>query len=195
MDRLDRILALVRTHVPNLKIVHKHEVWWMRALGVTMSPLVPEFQSRFTTVVGDTVYLPCPIELFPRESLAGTLAHELVHQIDQKQHGLWFYASYGLAYPARRSYRAHWERRAYAVDLMLAQERGGDAELNRIFEVLVQIFSGRSYLWMCLGEQTARDYLSETLEEIRSGALQQRAPYCDILAAWCVPDVDGEAAT
>src|SRR5688500_17636861 len=107
--------------------------------------LMPEFMTRFTTVVGSTVYLPQPVDQLPREVLAGILAHELVHQIDQRRWGPLFYLSYGVALPTGRTMRAVWERRAYAVDLMLAHHHDGDRGLARCEKRLVKLFADRTY--------------------------------------------------
>src|SRR5262249_5844475 len=108
MDRLDRILALVRRHRPNLRLVDKHDGPAWRALRRVAPGLY-----GFTTVIGDTVYLTAPPDEIERDDLAATLAHELVHQLDQAEHGLGFYASYGVwPLPFGRTARAHWERRA-----------------------------------------------------------------------------------
>lgn len=184
MTRLDRILELARAHRPDLRLVPKSEVPWMRALGVVLSPIVPDFMTAFTTVIGDTIYLPRPVDQIEPSALAVTLAHEHVHQLDQEQYGLWFYASYLLVLPVVRTRRAHWERRAYGVDLMLAYEMGGASRMDRVFESLVSVFSGSSYAWMWAGREAARAYLEPMAEEIRAGTLQERAPYRGILAAW-----------
>lgn len=185
MDRLDRMLALARRHRPGLRLVPKADVPWMRALGVALRPIVPDFGSAFTTVLGDTVYLPRPLERFDRDALAATLAHELVHQLDMSEHGLRFYASYlALPLPVGRTMRAHWERRAYAVDLMLAWEAGGEAGLTRAAQRIARLFSGSEYAWMWAGQADAEAYLAPIVAEVRAGTLQARAPYAEILAAW-----------
>lgn len=185
MDRLDRMLALVQSHRPGVRLVHKADVPWMRALGVLLRPITPDFDTAFTTVIGDTVYLPRPLEAFDRDALAGVLAHELVHQLDMRDHGLRFYLSYLLTpLPVGRTWRAHWERRAYAVDLMLAWERGGEPRMLQAYHRIVELFCGASYAWMWAGRSAARAYLRPLLEEVRSGELQARWPYREILAAW-----------
>jgi hypothetical protein len=177
--------ALARRHIPNFRIAVKADVLWMRALGMVLWPLVPDFGSAFTTVIGSTVYLPRPKEAFSPDGLAATLAHELVHQLDQREFGLAFYTSYLLTpLPVGRTTRAHWERRAYAVDLMLALERGGPECLAETLDRLVALFSGPSYAWMWAGKESARAYLAPLVAEVESGALQKRAPYDEILATW-----------
>jgi hypothetical protein len=189
MDRLDRILALVRRYRPGLRLVDKHEVPLARASAHLLRPLMPRFMDNVTTVIGDTVYLPGPPERLERELLARILAHELVHQLDQAEHGLAFYVSYVVApLPVGRTMRAHWERRAYAVDLMLAWADGGDESLARTAESVAVQFSGPTYGWMWVGADAARKYVGAVADEIRSGTLQQRSPYREILAAWTGED-------
>lgn len=188
--RLERVLALVRTHVPDLRLVHKREVAWMRAFGHVIRPMVPDFDTHYTTVLGRTVYLPRPAEQMHPRVLAATLCHELVHQLDQQRWGLAFYASYAWALPVGRTMRAHWERRAYAVDLLLAYERGGEPELANVASHLAELFAGPGYFYMWAGRAAARDFLDPVVEAVRDGSLAQTEPYAAILAAWHGPEHD-----
>ena len=184
MTRLERILALVRRHRPGLRLVDKNTVPWMRGVGVAMMPLMPDFMTAVTVVLGDVVYLPGPPDQMPEEPLARILVHELVHQIDQARLGPLFYVSYALLLPTGRTARAHWERRAYAVDLMLAFEQGGPRGLERSMDGICRLFSGPSYGFMWAGRSAARAYLAPIADRIRAGDLQREAPYDEILAAW-----------
>ncbi len=190
-DALDRVLALVRAERPRVRLVHKADAPVMRALGVALAPLAPDFMDRFTTVLGDTVYLPLPPERMPRDALARTLAHELVHMLDMAAWGPVFYTSYVLAMPVGRTTRAHWERRAYAVDLMLANEAGGARAVERALDWIVPMFAGPAYGYMWAGAASARRYLAPIRDEVLAGTLQQRAPYDRILAAWRGPHRGG----
>jgi len=185
LDRLDRMLGLVRSHVPDLQIVHKQDSRLMRVLAGVLTPLTPDFSTRYTTVLGRTVYLPRPMAQFDRDQLAGVLAHELVHQIDMREHGAWFYVSYLVApLPTGRTQRAFWERRAYAVDLMLAFHDEGEEGLQRVLRWLVATFSGPTYGWMWLGEDAAGRFLASVCRDVRDGVLQRQAPYDEIYEAW-----------
>lgn len=192
MTRLDRVLELVRSEVPGLRIVDKSTVWWMRAAGRILRPMIPDFESRYTTVIGDTVYLPQPMDSMPPDALASTLLHELIHQRDQAAWGVLFYLSYGLTpLPLGRSHRAHWERRAYAVDLMLAHHIGGEPHLRRVEARICHLFSGAGYGWMWAGEGAAEAFLAPVVEPILAGTLQRVDPYDRILRAWVGPTSTG----
>jgi hypothetical protein len=189
MDRLDRILALVRMHRPGVRLVDKHDVPWMRAVAVAVRPLIPTFMEHVTTVIGDTVYLPAPPSRMDRDLLARILAHELVHQLDQAEHGLAFYATYAaVPLPVGRTLRAHWERRAYTVDLLLAHHEGGERGLAWEVERLVRLFAGPTYGFMWAGAGAARAYVEHAADEVRTGRARGRPPYRDILAAWSGED-------
>ncbi len=155
----------------------------MNAGDRLMSLVVPDFGERFTTVVGDVVYLPAPPDRIPRDRLAAVLAHELVHQLDQARHGPWFYASYALAGPAFRTVRAEWERRAYAVDLLIAREAGGREAVLALADRLAALFAGPAYAFMWVGRASARRYLEPVVAAVLDGSIDRRPPDDAILAA------------
>lgn len=183
-DRLDRLLALCRSRVPDLRFAVKSDSAGMRALARLVRPLSPEFAERYVTVIGATVWLPRPAAQFARDDLAAILAHELVHQLDQQRYGPLFYLSYGLALPAGRTARAAWERKAYAVDLLIAREEGGLAGVRACANRLIPLFAGSEYGFMWAGEHAAARFLAPTVEAVLRGELDGRAPYAAILAAW-----------
>lgn len=178
------MVALVRSHRPRLRMVDRHDVPWLRAVGWLTRPVAPDLDERFTTVIGDVVYLPGPVASIDRDRLAAILAHELVHQLDQARYGLWFYLSYAAAAPAFRTQRAAWERRAYLVDLLIAYERFGEPGVRRTLDQLVELFAGPAYGFMWVGRDAARRYLAPTVAEVLDGSAVERQPYRDIVAAW-----------
>ena len=159
----------------------------MRLLARLLRPVSPRFGSDFNVALGKTIYLTRPLDHWHTDSLSRVLAHEVVHLIDQKHYGVFFYLSYGLLLPSIRTLRAHWELRAYAVDLLLAWETGGEAALVDTANRVTNHLTGPAYGWMWLGKTAARRLLAPTLQSIRAGELQKRDPYADILAAWRGP--------
>jgi hypothetical protein len=186
--RLRRVLALARAHRPGLRLVDKHESVLMRAAAVLVRPFMPHFLTRVTTVIGDTIYTPGPPEELPPGLLARIVAHELVHQIDQARYGPLFYLSNALLpLPVWRTSRAWWERRAFAVDLMLAHHDDGPAGLEMARRRLAVVFGGPTYAWMWGGRLAAERFLQGTVDAVAEGELQASAPYDDILHAWSEP--------
>lgn len=181
------MFALARSHVPDLRLKVKSDSAAMRALATLVKPLSPDFAERYVTVVGATVWLPRPAEQFVRDDLAAILAHELVHQLDQQRWGPLFYLSYGVALPAGRTARAVWERKAYAVDLLVARERGGPDAVAACAARLVPLFAGSEYGFMWAGTDAASAFLAPTIAAVLRGDLDGTEPYSSILAAWRGP--------
>ena len=156
----------------------------MRVAALLVWPFMPTFLTEVTTVIGDTVYTPGPPGAIPRPRLARILAHELVHQLDQAERPLWFYVSYAFILPTGRTWRAHWERRAYTVDLLLAWDSGGEQALDRSAARIVGLFAGPAYGWMWAGRRAAEAYLQPMVAGVRDGTLATQEPYRSILTAW-----------
>ena len=190
-ERLARLIGLTESRIPGFHFVTKDNVGWMRLLARLLRPINPRFGSDFNVALGKTVYLTKPKDDWHPDSLSRLLAHELVHLIDQKHYGVFFYLSYGLLLPSVRTCRAHWELRAYAVDLLLAWETGGEAALLRTANRVTNHLTGPAYGWMWLGQRAARRLLAPTLQSIRTGELQKRDPYLDIIANWRGPSHSG----
>lgn len=183
--RVERMEALVRRNVPGLRIVEKVDSPLMKGLGRVLRPINPDFMDRYTTVLGSTIYLPCPKSTIPPDELAKTLAHEMVHQLDMQDFGALFYLSYvATPLPLGRTHRAFWERRGYAVDLMIAHHTGGDVRLAAVESWVRGVFAGPAYGWMWSGRPAAAAFLKPVSDAIRAGELQKRQPYADILTAW-----------
>lgn len=184
-----RMLRLAQRRVPGLRLRDKAGSRRMRALALLLRPLVPDFQTGFITVLGRTIFLPRPLPTYPPRVGAALLGHELVHLLDIQRFGPLFYLSYVLP-PAGRTLRAWWERRGYAVDLLLAHQEG-EAALERQVAFVVELMSGPSYGYMWWGRAAARRFLEPTLAAVRDGTLIQQEPYRSIWQAW-TGQIEGE---
>lgn len=184
MDRLDSLLLGAADAGLPMRLAYKRRSRVMRAIAWWITPLIPDFLDGTATVVGGTVFLPGAPGALSRPMIARVVAHEWVHRRDARRWGPLFYLSYVALFPVFRTARAYWERRAYAVEMMLAYEDGGAARLDAVTDELVRLFSGPAYLWMWAGAPSARVFLAPVREEIRAGTLQHREPYPQILAAW-----------
>ncbi|MBN2799320.1 MAG: hypothetical protein JXX28_09260 [Deltaproteobacteria bacterium] len=184
MGRAEHMLHQAARHGAPLRLGYKLEHRWTRLVGRLLRPILPEFMDRTATVVGGVIYLPLRRGALPDDLIARVVAHEWVHRRDMLAFGPLFYLSYALLLPVGWTARAHWERRAYAVELMLAWEEGGEQRLAATEAELVTFFAGSSYLWMCPGRRRAQRCLAPVSQQIRAGTLQETIPYRHILAAW-----------
>lgn len=87
MDKLDRLIEVIRADIPGFRIAFKDESWVMRALGVLLF-FTPRFMTHFTTTIGRTVYVPTRAWLASHPDAAfRVLAHEYVHLWDAAKQG------------------------------------------------------------------------------------------------------------
>jgi hypothetical protein len=82
----------IRKEIPDFKISYKNESLFMKVLGFLTMPFNPQFMTRYTTTIGNTVYFPSKedYESTPKPSFT-VLAHELVHMMDDRNNK-WTYA-------------------------------------------------------------------------------------------------------
>lgn len=87
--------VLVAKHIPGFSVKFKEASTFMKVLAFLVFPFNPEFQERYTTTIGKTVYFPSKekYEADPEKSFT-TLFHESVHLWDEKEHPFTFKLSY-----------------------------------------------------------------------------------------------------
>ncbi len=152
------------------RIRYKDEAWEMQLLYLLVFWFCPDFLTRFTTVVGKTIYFPTRqyLEHYPQVAIR-TLAHEAVHLLDQQRWGRGifilsylfpqifslgiflfpFIGPFALLFllflaPWPAPFRAHFEARAYAMDYLTSEPRLRPATL----EGIVKRFSNSDYYRM-----------------------------------------------
>jgi hypothetical protein len=123
----------LRAH--RVRLVSKADSRLMRAAALLLRGIGQrDFNERFWTTVGRTVYYPTCVE----DPLAhpDVLEHELVHVRQWQRWGVLMWLSYlclplpfGLAW-----FRFRWEREAYLVQIARAADR--EQEIERIVQVL-----------------------------------------------------------
>ncbi len=148
MKPLDGLITQLEEEFPGFRIRFKDEAWHQRAIDRGLRLVGHErYLSHFVTVFGNTVYWTSEAA-FRRDDrhTAAVLLHERVHLWDRRREGLWFDASYVAAGPAIWTMRAHWERRAYAVDIVRLTQRG--RSLAWIQEWLRRLFTNVEYAFM-----------------------------------------------
>lgn len=87
-ERFERAVELVKTHIPDLKIMFKNTSRLMRFLGLITKLFNKEFLTNYTTTVMSRVYYPSPKYLSDDYTRGlEILFHEFVHLWDRKQSG------------------------------------------------------------------------------------------------------------
>lgn len=95
MNSFDAFATELRRLVP-FRIRYKDEAWEMYLLNLAVVWFCPGFMTRFTTVIGSTIYFPSrqDSQQHPQAAMR-TLAHEAVHLLDAERVGLpWFMLGY-----------------------------------------------------------------------------------------------------
>lgn len=143
MERFEQLEQELQKFVP-FRIRYKDEQWEMQLLNLLVFWFNPSFLTSFTTVIGSTIYFPTRSYVTQRpEDAMRTLAHEVVHLLDMERIGFFpFMVAYGFpqilalgvlsfpwlgwwaclflifALPWPAPFRARFEARAYALDLL-----------------------------------------------------------------------------
>lgn len=173
------------------RIRFKDESWEMQLMGILASLHCPEFMTRFTTVLGSTVYFPD--RNFIARDPAGALrvlAHEVVHLQDAARWGFpsmlasyafpqilglgvllfpligwWAMAFLVFLAPWPAPGRTYFEARAYALDVLTATP----ARRERTLEWAVSQFSGWDYYRMQPDTTLARQQILDWVSKAENG--------------------------
>jgi hypothetical protein len=167
MRAFEHFCAELQTLAP-FRIRYKDQSWEMQLLGLLVLPFCPDFLTRYTTVLGQTVYFPSRafVEADPERALR-IMAHEAVHLLDFKRFGpvpfalaylfpqvltlgvfafpwlgLWSLSFLFFLLPLPAPFRFWAESRAYALEL-LTYPRANRA--RRLREVSQHFFSWSYY--------------------------------------------------
>ena len=146
MRLLAHFIKLLEKDIP-LKIKYKDEAWEMKCVNMLIKWFNPNFMTDYTTVIGYTVYFTdrAYVDKYQHEALQ-ILVHEAVHLLDTKHFTFPVFASaylfpqvlgglallFPISYyflfflifllPLPAPFRAHFEARAYATDLILKRK-------------------------------------------------------------------------
>lgn len=178
------------------QICFKDEHKWMTLLFFFVRPFCPDFMHNFTTVIGNRIYFPNREYIQLRaNSAARTLAHEMVHILDAKKVGIFFFSIgylfpqvlalgfllfpiiglYALLFllfllPFPAPFRAYWESRAYALDIRLSSAKSVPFLKNSIIEE----FAGWNYYKMMPWQSIARKMLEKALKKLEKDSQLMR---------------------
>lgn len=190
MDRFDQLYEELNKLHP-FKIRFKDESPMMQVLNLFVMGFCPTFLSEYTTVIGNTIYFPNRhfIEARP-ESAMRIMAHEAVHVMDM---GKWSPFLFSLSYifpqilalgvfsfpwlgfwalgfllfllPIPAPFRAHFEARAYAIDVLTASS---DKHKETLYHAASH-FSSWNYFKMYPYPEEAREKIKYWVQQAESG--------------------------
>lgn len=155
-EKYDVVMAQIRDEFPDFSIVRKADSRLMRFLAVLHFLATfgsKKFMDTFTTVLGETVYVPAAWEDPSRKSVAEkivTLRHERVHMRQRRRYGGFVYAlMYMGPFPVLFAWgRAELEKEAYEETLRATAELRGAQFALKMREHIIGHFTGAEYLWM-----------------------------------------------
>jgi hypothetical protein len=155
--RAERYLATLREEFPSLRVVRKEDDGLQKVLDVLLRigtlNQQRDYLTKYTTVIGTTIYTPRSWEGRSDEERYVTLRHEAVHLRQARRMGqLGMSFVYGLVFfPIVLSWgRARIEWEAYAETLWAMAEVHGFAYASSrpVREHIVRQFTSAAYGWM-----------------------------------------------
>lgn len=88
-------LEQAKTHDPTIQLLPKEDSKLMKVIGFIVKPFNPAFNTRYTTTIGSTIWMPSKlVSSLPEDYLLEVIAHEVQHILDHKSQELWFKVSY-----------------------------------------------------------------------------------------------------
>lgn len=131
--------------------------------GLANKKAKSDFYNRYYTTLSNVLYIPADFYYdFLKEPNQALLRHESVHAMDDKNNPLWYKLSYLLS----KSWRAYWETRGYAQDMMFDMERFGHVPLWTRVRIVSQFSPGSIYKMGMTLEESRKlvDDLAEAIE-------------------------------
>lgn len=154
----------IKAEFPGFDVVVKSAskfMWFLYYCGL-MRFWCPTYMTNFTTVFGQTVYMP--EYLIGSDSGADVLRHERVHMRDSVKWTVWYWITYVML-PIGPSGRAYWELRGYKETMRCYYERNGNIP-DSIIEFVAGQFTTSKYLWMWPFESHIHKILNRYRDEI-----------------------------
>lgn len=172
----DAYFEALRAEFPALRIVHKERDPLSRLIDRLLRIATlggqREYVSRYTTVLGATIYVPTSWEERGDAEQYITLRHEAVHLRQARRMGrVWMALLYALPiFPVGLAWgRARIEWEAYAETLWaIAEVHGVDHACSpAVREHVVRQFTSAAYGWMWPFPGQVRRWIADELERIR----------------------------
>ncbi|MEZ4829799.1 MAG: hypothetical protein R3C61_26475 [Bacteroidia bacterium] len=190
MDRFEKFSEELQQIAP-FTIKYKDESWEMQLLHIFAMPFCPDFLTHFTTVIGSTIYFPGRSYIQQNQDAAmRTLAHEVVHILDMDRWtpglfigtylfpqilalGVWLFPFLGFwsllfllfLLPIPAPFRAYFEARGYAMDVLTAPT----FHRSKVLDHAVSHFASWNYYKMFPFEEFVRNQITRWVEKAERG--------------------------
>lgn len=177
MSVLDDLWTDIQATVPGAQLRFKDQSAGQRTIGTLVGVLGNRrYTTEFVTVLGRTVWWPnqAAYERVP-DRTARVLLHEWVHLSDWARQPVWFPLSYAGVLPTVWTWRAHWERRAFNVDICGWKRLG--LSQDWVHENLRSTFCGPEYGFM----QPRPDQIRAWVDQVWAEGIPRTAPGDDAL--------------
>ncbi len=154
-DHVDVLFRELDAEFPKFRFVYKDESRLMRVIDVLLRVLtlgmMRTFMTRFTTVIGYTMYVARKswYDLAP-DAKAIIVRHERVHMRQRTKYGMLLFSVLYLLLPLPGGlsyFRAKFEKEAYEESIRAAVEYGWDPMDPMFRENIVSTFLGPPYFW------------------------------------------------
>lgn len=177
--RFDVLVLEVQKEFPKFKIVYKSESWFSKLLNVLLLIITfgqqKEFMTRYTTVIGTTMYVPSSWDDRSEESKIITLRHERIHFRQAKKYTRFFFSILYLFvfFPAVFAYfRKKFEQEAYKEGMIARMEYYGPDSIKteKYKEYMISQFTSAKYFWSWPFRKSISRWFDKTLEEVLSNS-------------------------
>lgn len=197
---VDAFVKHVQPQVPGFRVRRKEESWLMRVLNKLLF-FTPDFMDRYTTTVGNTVYLTENLWSVNSIWAVSTLAHEARHVYDKRRFSMglfgfgylfpqilgvlaflaffswWFLAALAFLAPIPAFFRMRIERQGYLMTLCVSWWISGEgAAWSELPRVLHQ-FTGPAYYFMWPFRNGLEKWFRRTLPEVARFPSRNNALY------------------
>jgi hypothetical protein len=184
-DRVyEATLQAIQDEFPGFRIERKSDSRLMSVLAALhfLATLGQRtFMDTFTTVLGDTVYVPRSWDDGRKGYLdkAVTLRHEAVHLRQRRHHGtVVFFLLYTFPYFPMffAKWRARFEQEAYEETLRATAELAGAQYVMRkdLRDRIIGHFTGPAYLWMWIRRRDVEKWYDDARQKIVEDHLKGR---------------------
>jgi hypothetical protein len=158
---------------PDFRLRKKGESTLMRLIGFVLMVMTfgknRDFMTRFTTTLGNTIFVPDDWEKRLPMSQCITLRHERVHMRQSKKYGRLMFSFLYLFWPLpvfRATWRRRFEQEAYEESIRAMHEYGEDPA-NYVYRVrMILHFTSSEYFWMWTKESDIEEWFDSTVSRI-----------------------------